>query len=331
MAEENGMNIINSHIENNSYSNIYLLGGDEKYLLNQYKNKLLGAITDVNDTMNFCAFKGSNINSDEIYSFATTMPFFADRRVVLVEGSDFFKKGNETIEKLFEDIPETTIIVFSEDNIDKRSKLYKAVVKKGVTAFFSTPDERTLLVWLKSLFSKDGVSINDKTLYKLIEGVGTDMNTLFNEVEKLKSYCYDKKIVNDEDVDVLCVNQIEGKIFDMMDALSRKDKKKTIDLYNDLVLLREPAMRILFLIARQFNLCLKTKLALQSNYDNSKIASVIKVPPFAVKKYIGFCNGYTYDELVEKVNLCQEADSDIKSGRMRDALAVETLIINLLH
>lgn len=331
MADVNGMSIINSHIKNESYTNIYLLGGEEKYLLAQYKEKLVGAIADVSDSMNYVVYKGENAKSDQIAEFASTMPFFADRRVVLVEDSDFFKKGNEEIEKLLGELPETTVIVFVESNIDKRNRLYKMVSKTGTVAMFDTPDEKTLLIWLKSLFTKENLKIEDNVVYRLIEGVGMDMNNLANEAEKLKCYCLEKGAVTIDDVNELSINQVEGKIFDMMDALSRHDRKTTLDLYNDLLILREPAMRILFLITRQFNILLKTKLALEGGCDNSKIASAVKVPPFTVKKYITFCKNYTYSQLLACVNRCQEADSDIKTGRMKDSLAVEMLIIALLQ
>lgn len=331
MAEKDAMSIINSHIKDGSFSQIYLLGGNEKYLLSQYKDNLINALVDTSDTMNYVVYKGENAKANPIVDFAMTMPFFADRRVVLVEDSDFFKKGDEDIEKLFEELPETTTIVFCETNIDKRCKLYKVVSKIGTVAIFETPDEKTLLVWLKSLFKKDNIQIDDGAVYRLLEGVGMDMNTLYNEAEKLKSYCLEKGTVTIEDVEVLSINQIEGKIFDMMDALSRRDKKATIDLYSDLLMLREPAMRLLYLITRQYNILLKTKVAIEGNKDYSQIASAVKVPPFTVKKYVAQCQGYTRSQLLDRVNWCQEADTSIKTGAMKDNMAVEMLIIKLLQ
>ena len=331
MAEANGMTVINNDINKGEFSNVYLLGGDEKYLLNQYKRKLIDALVDTEDTMNYVVYKGENAKSDSIAEYASTMPFFADRRVVLVEGSDFFKKGNEDIEKLLSNLPTTTVIIFSEDNIDKRNKLYKLVDKTGRVAMFSTPDEKSLLVWVKSLFTKEDFKIDDAAVYRLLECVGSDMNKLVNEAEKLKSYCFEKKNVSPSDVDLLSTNQIEGKIFEMMDALSKRDKRTTITLYDDLQKLREPAMRILYLITRQFNILLKCKLALESSADNSQLASALKIPPFTVKKYIKQCDGYTYEQLLDRVSWCQDADTDIKTGRMKDNLAIEMLIMKLLQ
>lgn len=331
MAEANGMDVINKDIASGEFARVYLLGGEEKYLLAQYKQKLVESLIDTSDSINYGVFKGDNSKPDSIVEFGNTMPFFADRRVLLVEGSDFFKKGNDDIAAFLDNIPDTTIVIFVEDNIDKRNKLYKLVSKIGKVALFSTPNEKTLLVWLKSLFTKDNIKVEDAAIYRLIEGVGSDMSNLYNEAEKLKCYCIDKGMVSVKDVDDLCISQAEGKIFDMMDALSKRDKDTTVKLYDDLIVLREPYMRILYLITRQFNILLKCKLAVENGKEGSQIASVIKIPPFTVKKYINQSAGYTYSELLQRVNWCQETDSNIKSGKMRDNIAVDMLIMKLLQ
>ncbi len=331
MADANGMSIINKHIETGEYSNIYLLCGSEKYLLEQYKDKLVSALTDTDDTMNYVVYKGESAKPSSIGEFASTMPFFADRRVVLVCDSDFFKKGNAEMEEVLEKLPDTTVIIFAESVVDKRNRLYKMVAKSGTVATFDTPDEKTLLVWVKSLFVGDGIQIEDAAVYRLIESVGMDMWLLVNEAEKLKGYCLESGKVTVADVDVLSVNQVEGKIFDMMEALSKRDKDKTMHLYDDLLQLREPAMRILFLITRQFNLLLKTKLSIEQNHNNSQIASLLRLPPFVVKKYVQQCDGYTYHQLLQRVGWCQEADTKIKTGALKDNMAVELLIVQLLQ
>lgn len=324
------MAVINSHIEEAVYSPVYLMGGDEKYLVHQFKHKLLEAVTDVTDSMNYQVFKGENATVSAIADSALAMPFFAERRVLLIEDSGFFKKGNEELEELIQNIPETTVMIFVEDNIDKRTKLYKAVGAKGTIALFDTPDEKMLIGWLRSLFKADNIAVSDQILRYIIENVGADMLTLSNEVEKLKCYCIEKGRVEQADVQGLSVSQIESKIFDMMDALSKKDKRVAIELYSDLLALREPAMRILFLIARQYNILLKTKLALQYGRSNGEIASAVKIPPFTVKKYVELCKGYEYEQLKANVELCLKADAQIKTGELADKMAVELLIMQLL-
>lgn len=329
MADMNGMEIINRHIDSGKFSGVYLLCGAEKYLLGQYKDKLISSLIDISDTMNYTVYKGDSVRAEEIGEVARTLPFFSGRRVILVCDSDYFKKGNSYMESVIESLPDTTVLIFAETAIDKRNRLYKMVAGCGTIAVFDTPDERTLLRWVKSLFTGEGLTVDDPAVYKLVESVGTNMWQLVNEAEKLKSYCLETGVVTVDAVETLCVNQIEGKIFDMMEALSRRDRLRTMQLYDDLLQLREPAMRILFLITRQFVLLLKTKLAVEQGHTKGQLASLLKLPPFVVKKYISQCDGYTYSQLLERVNWCQETDTEIKSGILKDNLAVELLIVRL--
>ena len=89
----NGMTILNEQINKKEFSRVYLLGGTEPYLIYQYRDKLIAAMIEPADTMNFITYKGENSKPEDIIEFASTMPFFAERRVVLVENSNFFKNG----------------------------------------------------------------------------------------------------------------------------------------------------------------------------------------------------------------------------------------------
>ncbi len=326
-----GMSIIDNHISNGEFSQIYLLTGNEDYLVQQFKNKLLNAVTDTTDSMNFLAFKGDGIKTEVVSEFALTMPFFADRRVLLIEDSDFFKKGNDDINELLKELPETTLIIFVERNIDGRLGIYKTVTSKGTVATFDTPGSDVLEKWIVGMFASEEYRIATDAVRELILGVGSDMCAISNEVEKLKSYCFDKKTVTREDVLALCIGQVEGKIFDMMDALSAGDKKKVMELYADLIDLREPAMRILFNISKQFERVLKVKLGILGGKNDMEISQAAGVPYFTIRKYKSFAGAYSEERLKLKLELCSASEESIKSGACPDKLAVELLIINLLQ
>ena len=134
------MKTIDEDIKTGQFKAAYLLYGDEDYLKKQYRDKLTKALMGQGDTMNFAKYEGKDSSIEEIISFADTMPFFADRRVVLVEDSGFFKSSQETLADYFSNVPETTCMVFVESDVDKRSKAYKAIVKAGSAVDFSMPD-----------------------------------------------------------------------------------------------------------------------------------------------------------------------------------------------
>ena len=82
----------------------------------------------------------------EIIGLADTMPFFAEKRLILMEDSGFFKggAGADELTEYMGGIPESTCLVFVESEVDKRSRLYKAV--KGISGWEATPAYRGMVV-----------------------------------------------------------------------------------------------------------------------------------------------------------------------------------------
>lgn len=326
-TEKNGMTVINEHIKNNSFAGIYLLYGDEKYLINQYRDKLLAALTDVNDTMNFSKYLGEKINTTDVIDFCETMPFLAERRVVLVEDSGLFKASCEGFADKLKELPDTTVIIFVETEIDKRNKLFKTVDSCGEALCFNTPDDRTIAIWIKSQFKAVEKNIEDAAVFKIIEATSSDMMSIKNEIEKLICYAYDSDTVTLADVENVCIMGAESKIFEMVESIARRDQSKAIHLYQELLENREPAMRILFLIARQFDMMLRTKLCMSEGKSDAQAAAIIGTPAWSVKKYSQQCNFYSVSELKNIVERCQDIDYKIKTGQTTDVIAVELLIV----
>lgn len=332
--KESGISIINNHISSNEFSNLYLLCGECAYLVNQFVDKLSNALVDVTDGTNYNVYK-DNANVDEIISMVETLPFFADRRVVVVKNSGYFHKGNEALEKLFGNVPEETVLIFAEMDVDRRKTIFKNVQKFGTVAEFQTPDDKALVSWIVSLFGKQDEDDFDIKVYngvpeKIIENLGQDMNIIYNEVKKLKAYVCEKGVVSVEDVEILSSSYVENKVFEMMDALSKKDKNVTIALYKDLMSLREPPMRILLLITRQFRVLAKVKMAMKKSNVPGEIAKAVGVPPFTVGKYIKQSDMYTQEQLIKCIDACQNTDTSIKTGIARDSVALSDLVLKLL-
>ena len=119
------MKRIAQDIKSGQFSNVYLLYGEEAYLRKQYRDNLKKALVTEEDTMNCNLFSGKEINENEVIDLAETMPFFAERRVIIIENSGWLKSGEDRMVDLIKNLPDTTYIVFVESEVDKRSKLYK--------------------------------------------------------------------------------------------------------------------------------------------------------------------------------------------------------------
>ena len=206
------------------------------------------------DTMNLALYEGKNIDINEVIDNAETFPFFAKYRLIVLEQSGLFKTGGEQLAEYMDKIPETTIFLFVEQDVDKRSKMYKAVKKNGYICEINRQSEKDIEVWAAKIFDYNGKKITKADMAYFIANVGTDMEILSQEIEKLISYAYDKNVINKNDIDAVCIKQLNVRIFDMIDAISVKNQQKTLDCYYELIAEKEPPMRILFMISRQFNL-----------------------------------------------------------------------------
>lgn len=319
------MQTLNQDIKEKSFKKIYLLYGDEPFLVGSYKKKLREAITG-GDTMNFNYFEGKNPDVKEIISLADTMPFFADRRLILVDGSGFFKSAQEELAAYLPQMPDTTCLVFAESEVDKRNRLYKRVKELGYAAELNKQDTAQLMRWAAGILGRDGRKISRPVMEYFLERTGDDMENIRMELEKLVCYTMGRDVITKEDVDAVGTVHVTSRVFDMWAAIVAGNTKKAMDLYEDLLTLKEPPMRILFLIARQFNQLLQIKELTAAGKDKGAMASALKVPPFAVGKLTAQARAFTRDQILSWVTLCVETEEAVKTGRLSDRLAVELLI-----
>lgn len=321
------MKTIDNDIKMGQLKNVYLLYGTEDYLKRQYRDKLKQALVEPDDTMNFSAYEGKDINPKELIDLSETLPFFKEKRMILVENSGFFKNSCDDLAEYMSQIPESTCFVFVEEEVDKRSKLFKAASKAGSAVEFETPKEDMLVRWILGRIQREGKKITQSVMQLFLSKTGSDMENIDKELEKLICYTLDKTEITAADVEAICTGQTENKIFEMIDAISAKNQKRALDLYYDLLALKEAPMRILFLIARQFQNLLLIKSMSAKGYPAVSIAKTAGMPSFAVQKNLRQAGAFKINQLKEAIEDCGQAEEDVKTGRMADQLAVELLIV----
>ena len=324
-SQEEIMQTLNQDIKERSFRPVYLLYGEETFLVNSYKNRLKEAVLG-DDTMNFSRYEGKGIDVIELIRQADTMPFFAEKRLILVEDSGFFKASSEALASYLPSMPDTTCIVFAESQVDKRNKLYKMVKELGYAAEMQRQDTAQLARWAGGILAREGRKITGRTMELFLSMTGDDMENIRMELEKIISYTMGKEVITDDDVKAVCTVQVTNRIFDMVSAIVNRQTRKAMDLYEDLLTLKEPPMRILFLIARQFNQILQVKELMAKGMDKGSIASRLKMQPFVVGKTMPQARQFSREQILECVRLCVEAEEAVKSGRLQDRLAVELLI-----
>ena len=321
------MKSLNEDIKTGQFKPAYLLYGEEAYLKKQYKDKLTKAMLPESDTVNYAYYEGKGTNPAELIDLAETMPFFADRRLIVVENSGFFKNATPELADYIKNMPETACFIFVESEVDKRGKMYKAVKDKGRAVEMGRQDEKTLLYWLAGMVKKEGKQIKESTARYLVAKTGTDMENLEKEMEKLFSYTLGQTEITVQDVDEICTTQVTNKIFDMVEAVAAKQQKQALDYYYDLLALKEPPMRILYLLPRQFKLLMEVKDLSGRGYDKPQIAKTAGLHPFVAGKYIKQCRSFSKEELRSIMEEAANTEEMVKTGRLNDRMSVELFIV----
>ncbi len=321
------MQTINEDIKNGTFRRVYLLYGDEDYLKLQYKNKLLRALVTEGDTMNFSRFEGKEAQVPALIDLAETMPFFAEHRVILVEDSGFFKNAAPQLAEYLPDMPETTCMIFIEKEVDKRSKTYKSLKDIGRMVEFKTPDEKMLTRWVLTVLQKNGKKLTQPTMQLFLEKAGNSMGNIDRELEKLICYVGDREIIQMDDVEEICTGQTENRIFDMIHMIAEKRQKEALELYYDLLALKEPPMRILFLLVRQFNILLQVKTMVAAGMEQNQIADRAGIRSFTIRRYRSEAGHFSVQKLKEALRDCARAEEDVKTGRLDDRLSVELILV----
>lgn len=320
------MKFLNEHIKNNEFKKVYLIYGEENYLKKQYRDRIRQAVIG-DDTINYSYFEDKKLDVKSLLSAADTMPFFADRRLIIVENSGFFKSANDEIVELVKNMPEYLMLVFVEDEVDKRSRLYKAVNENGYISEMKFQDAGVLAKWIAGMLKNDNKFMGRQALELFLAKTGTQMDNIKCELEKLVSYAIEREEITAADVEEVCTTQTTSRIFDMITSISMKDQKKALELYYDLLLLKEPPMRIMYLITRQFNMMLQVKDLVNAGIDNSNIAKTLAIAPFLVGKYIAQARSFSIAEIKNALEDFADTEESVKTGRLDDKMGVELIII----
>nr|WP_291234474.1 DNA polymerase III subunit delta [Frisingicoccus sp.] len=320
------MKILSQHIKSGQFKSVYLIYGEEDYLRKQYKDRMREALIG-DDTMNYNYYEGKGISVKELIDVGETLPFFNERRLIVVENSGFFSSSQEELAGYLKEKPETTCFLFVEKDVDKRNKLFKTVSSLGYAANMTAPDERTLIRWIGGILKKEQRFMREDAMRHFLERIDTDMENIRRELDKLVVYTDGAQEITVGDIDEVCTVYTESQVFDMVRSVAEKQQSKALELYYDLIAQKEAPMRILYWITRQFNQLYQIKDLQSKGYPDHVIAERMGVRDFVVRKNKTLCQRFSLEELRKSIQICVEREEDVKTGRLNDRMAVELLII----
>ncbi len=330
-------------ITSDSYSDIYVLYGREKYLFEMIISKINeGFEGNSFKDFNYQVIDSQEMSADDIMDNFEILPFMADRRFVVVKNAQFFNptKNNltEAQEKrllsYFENPSKQTVVIFQCGvSIDKRKKLYKSVSKIGKVVELNKLEGSDLSKWLQKQAKESGKTFENSAVNLFISNIGyqnkNSNKTIYdlkNELLKLVAYVGDRDNIETSDVNSMLAKTLELNVFELVEHMANSNPLLAIKMTDELLISGESEFMILSMIGRHFRLLKKVKCYLEAGYSPSSIASKIKLHPFVCKKYASQSSGFSHRLLTEVINSVVETDYKIKTGRGNARIELEKLI-----
>ena len=272
-----------------------------------------------------------NPSTDALIAAAETLPFLADKRLVVVREHPALAGKAEADERLTEymaHVPDSCVMVFlCRGKADARKKLYRAIQKHGAVVTFSPLSDVELNAWIIKAFSALGKCCAPQTASLLAFTVGNDTALLRAEMEKIAALCGEREDVTDEDVRAVATRSIECTVFEMVDAVVAGQEGRAFSLLKDMLLSGSDRIGILAMLLRQYRLLQHVKIMQFEKKSAQEIKQRLGVAPFAAERCIRQAAAYSGKEIKQAVDICLDTEYRIKSGRLNQEGALEAAML----
>ena len=315
---------------------VYLLGGTDAYIKKRVLEELNKSILEEEmKSFNLDIYQGDKQPLGEILNRAETPPVLSEKRVVVVKGAPYFSEkisdgDTKSLMSYLENPEPSTCLVLITDNMDKRKKTTKKLVAKKWLVECSPVKEKDLRKWIKQKLRQEKKEVEEDALELLIELVGNNLHQMENELSKISTYLGTDKILTEEAVRALVIpSSLEVSIFSLVDNIGKKNKKEALIQLHNMLKQKEPPLKILAMIGRQFRLLIQVKNHLINGNTQREIAANLKVQTFIVNKMTAQAENFSLKELHKALVETHETDIKIKTGILEPQVSLELFIAAL--
>ena len=338
---------LESNLKAGKTSNLYLLYGEENFLLESSLKRIKKLFGEMINGINYIQIDKDNIS--EIISDIETPAFGSPQKLIIAKDTGLFqkaKRGNksENIEKKdqkkdnkFENIladyinenieliNDSVILVFVENDVDKNN-LFKAIDKNGWVCNFEKQKPVEIAKRLKAICNAYKVNVDGATLNYFIESCGTSLQELINEIRKQIEYVGPNGTITKQTIDLLATKQFESIIFDLTDNLGKKNIQAALQVLKNLLNAKEPIQKIFVTLYNHFKKLYLTKIAIRENLN---ITESLKLKPnqtFLVNKYTMQSKYFKEDELRKILEEFIDLDYKVKNGIIDINIGLESIL-----
>jgi DNA polymerase-3 subunit delta len=320
---------------------VYLFHGDDVVAINEAIAELKSRIGDDSTTdLNYLALDGRAASIEQLETAGRSLPFLAERRLTVLNHPLAMMQNDANRKRmlsLLEILPGESAVVLAEHKPlqtpkDKRGGKMHWLQKWGASmegkVFVREYSVPHMSGWIINRARKMGGEFEPQAANRMSGMVGNDVRLAEQEIIKLLTYVNYERPVTEQEVLELTAAQSEGFIFDFVDALGERNRKKAVNEFHRLLVDSEP-QNIFGMIVRQFRLLVQSREIIDQRGGEQEIAKELKVHPFVGKKLAGQARQFSQTQLDAIFHRLLEIDSGLKTGKMSIDLSIDLLIAEI--
>lgn len=272
----------------------------------------------------------------DVVEDASMPSMFSENKLIICENAMFLtgstKKGLveqdvSLLDPFFEQPDQHVHVLFIVPNekLDERKKIVKKLKKEATIKACNQTNNIGKIV--ENML--DDYQMSPRNIQLLIQRSGENLMLLENEIEKLKIYKWDDKVITEEDILELTTKTIDINVFTFIDNIIAKKKEQAMETYDEMIKLNQEPIAIIIMLAGQFRIMYQSKELLLRGYTEKSIAETLGVHPFRVKKAIEKARMYSSETLLTYLKQLRELDYQIKNGLTDKNIALELFILGV--
>lgn len=256
---------------------------------------------------------------EDVVEDLDTYNFLVEKKVIVCDNAWFLtgtkvrgmvEQNVDVFIKYLNNPSSENILILVCDKLDERKNVVKLLKEKANIIDCEISINKIIKSRLEDF------KMEDYVIKYFIDYCGNDNEKILNELEKLKCYKYEEKIITYDDIDTIVLKTFNDNVFSLIDAIMNKNKKKALKLYEDLLNNGEDFNKILSLLADQFRMIYNGKILLKEYNNNYKeVASILDIHPYRFQKSIESSYNYSMKDVLKYLEMIDNIEIDIKTGK----------------
>lgn len=303
--------------------------GEESFLVQEAVHLLRErAVEEGLRDFNCDIFEASETPAGQVKDACEMLPMMSARRLVVYRGVDSLKdKDWDVLFPLFDDPADTTTFVMTAEALDKRKKAFKKISDAAIVVELKRPYENQILDWIDYLAYRQNVKVSREAGQLLKQFVGTNLTELNNELIKLRDYLGDRHTVEAQDVLQVVSQTRVDRIFDLTDAIGRRDKVHALHSLANLLEHGQSEVGILAMITRHFRILSQIKDGQREGLSGQRLSTKAGIPGFLLQQYLDQIRHWDENKIQKTFTVLQDTDRALKSSTVPPHVWLENFVL----